>query len=1779
MKKLQPFILLLALASLFSIAYSEVEIPLNSAHTTENVVISNNKFNYTFDLPTNTEALVRTFLPELTSIENVEIILSDGTVVTTENQGQYNIEIQLFVPSYETDIFISPTKALIISFGTAFSGITQIKGDITGDIPTTLPLDMRLTGSNINFGSFYFPNRFLQTNQDVTFSQYIYEGGEAPQNTANVVLKVFQGNVLLATHTMKDDGLLNDFEAEDGAFTKTINFSEYGKYTIEIETVVTDSTGLVHINTDIKTVDILVPSPFSLTGLFTEELIDSNGNGLADKLRIVFEYASAPAAGEKYHIQASIGSDSNFYDLQRVNVDNTTTEIALEFNGLKISERHISGPIKFTDVRIKNLNTRRLLEINKSFGQTSSYFPSQFERPNEIINQSNATFTLVDNDNDNIYEGISIEFIADVLSSGNYQAKVELKETKEKIVKGDVDLPLTVGIHPINIFIPSMDITSIGLNGPVNLNYFRFYRYDVNNWEMIERDFFGTSPNFNCWDFGDCSSHGENTLPIAIDDSYQGIEGFSNVILNVLSNDSDNDSDDLIITNFSTPSNGYIGTDENSLLYYVPNQGFTGIDTFTYTINDIYPPNGIAKGGESTGNVQVNIRSNTQSSLTGDIFTVIMNQAKTLDVLANDSDADGDTLFITSIDQPINGQVELVNSAILYTPNIGYSGVDNFFYSVKEKDEVTNLTGTTTYGAEVILNVIPPNQDPIAVSDTVNLNINEQLLIDVLANDSDPDSDPISISSISEAQYGSTLQIDDSQIQYTAPASATSDSFTYTISDGKGGTAQATVNVEVLMPNYPPIANDDSDFIQTEATNIFDVLANDTDQNSDVLSIASVASATTPVKGNIAIVDNKIEFTAYQDESGTQLINYTVEDPYGSSDQGQLTIRINELPEPNPDSYTVLSGQTTSLDVLSNDIDNDGDMLTLSSVTASKNASIIIESGHINYTPNIGFKGNDNFSYTVDDGFGGEADTNVSIFVNIAPVATDDNFNFAFNTQQVLDVTSNDYDDNVGDTLQVISIGSANNGVISLENGQVNYMPSYNYIGLDQFSYTIEDSYGQQSTASVSLTIYEQAPEAITDLFVRAGESLNVIAWAPVKNAISYRIYYGSSIDDVNNKIQYIDTSDNFYEHKMLTNGARYYYSVESRGVTTISPISQIAEAMPNPLTWGTPQRIYDYGTGTDFFNDLETAWEQNTSGIIVALLERENTKMVAKRFHPKKGWGADHLIFNHLGDGFSNSLLAVDIAESGHGIVVAKESSSINASKKVMASIYDPINDTWSAPIVVVDYSASSNSNAFNLRAAINNNGEAVIAWQGPNYYGDASIKTYSVENGLSTRKTVDSTSTLQVEDIKLAINDTGSIVVSLAYDNRARPSDASTGVTIIIDGVQKNKVLSSIREPYLYSYDAAAAVPYIDNLNNIRIVSASLDDHYFDYQADIWSLADIYPVPIGSLNRFNVKFGSSIDDVVLMYEEFNSSEPPYIIFSESFGNWGLPVSVPTEAGKNILANSPNQVVVKGLTGGFNYSVKGELLTWNKITYEWSVEEIYSASTYLGHHSDLLLADGYGSNTALVMGYFSEYRVIDSIRNTSPIVIDMQYPSVDESTDVIFEAVNSVDIDGDIVSWQWQHVSGPYALLLNPNDATTKVLLGTTDVDGISVSKLTVTDANNNSSEALFSIPMKDIVSGMDNTAPSSSVDVNSWTNRSTKTKYKTFTITTDGVDSKIFWLYSGDDIFNGGNYTKDIWHLYDDDVSFQLSSTGGRLYYYAIDRSGNKEDTQDVKVGGKGK
>ncbi len=377
--------------------------------------------------------------------------------------------------------------------------------------------------------------------------------------------------------------------------------------------------------------------------------------------------------------------------------------------------------------------------------------------------------------------------------------------------------------------------------------------------------------------------------------------------------------------------------------------------------------------------------SNTAPVAKNDAVTTSEDKAVVIAVLANDSDADGDKLAAAIASNPANGTVVLnADGTFTYTPKANFNGTDSFTYTVSD-GKGGSATGTAT------VTVSPVNDAPVAKADTATTTAGKAVVIAVLANDSDIDGDSLAPSVPTQPVNGTVTVNADGTLTYTPKAGFTgTESFNYTVSDGKGGTATAGVTVTVSGTNAAPVATDDTATTAEDKPVIIAVLTNDKDANGDKLAAAIAAQ---PTNGTVILnADGTFTYTPKSNFYGTDSFTYTVSDGKGGSDTGKVTVTVtgvNDAPVAADDvaaaaANTGLAGQasTVTINVLGNDKDPDGDALAAALKTQAGNGTVTANAdGTFTYTPNVGFTGTDSFTYSVSDGKGGTDSATVTVSV------------------------------------------------------------------------------------------------------------------------------------------------------------------------------------------------------------------------------------------------------------------------------------------------------------------------------------------------------------------------------------------------------------------------------------------------------------------------------------------------------------------------------------------------------------------------------------------------------------------------------------------------------------------------------------------------------------------------------------------------------------------------------------------------------------------------------
>ncbi|MBI3673274.1 MAG: tandem-95 repeat protein, partial [Rhizobiales bacterium] len=181
------------------------------------------------------------------------------------------------------------------------------------------------------------------------------------------------------------------------------------------------------------------------------------------------------------------------------------------------------------------------------------------------------------------------------------------------------------------------------------------------------------------------------------------------------------------------------------------------------------------------------------------------------------------------------------------------------------------------------------NTAPVAAADSVTINEDTPTTIAVLGNDSDANGDPLTVTGTSLPGHGSVAINVDGTLTYTPTANYNgADSFTYTISDGHGGTSTATVSVGITPVNDVPVANADAAFILSGSQATVAVLANDTDADGDTLQVTGIGAAahgTAVLNGN-----GTVTYTPNAGYIGADSVSYDISDGHGGTATGTMTV-------------------------------------------------------------------------------------------------------------------------------------------------------------------------------------------------------------------------------------------------------------------------------------------------------------------------------------------------------------------------------------------------------------------------------------------------------------------------------------------------------------------------------------------------------------------------------------------------------------------------------------------------------------------------------------------------------------------------------------------------------------------------------------------------------------------------------------------------------------------------------------------------------------------------
>ncbi len=539
----------------------------------------------------------------------------------------------------------------------------------------------------------------------------------------------------------------------------------------------------------------------------------------------------------------------------------------------------------------------------------------------------------------------------------------------------------------------------------------------------------------------------------------------------------------------NTPSFTLSGTQTQinaalATLGYTPTAGYTGPASVTILSTD----SGGLTDSDSIAITVVNT-ANTAPVANPDTASTHSGKPAAVYVIGNDVDSNGNVLTITAANLTSGtGTVSYLNGTITFTPGTSYVGTAVISYTISDGAGGTSSSTLTVS--------VSANNAPVANNDALNANPNTTIFINPLVNDTDANGDPLTITAASRASGQGTVTLVGNEIQFDSPNTNGTTVISYTISDGYGLTATASITV-TIGSNTAPVAAADTASTTAGAPVDVDVLANDSDANGDPLIISD--AVLTAGSGTAIAVNGKLRFTPAAGFIGTATITYTVDDGRGGTATATLTVTVtgNNAPTAAADSYSVAEDGTLTVNakgILANDTDPDGNMLSAVQVTGVSHGTLTLNAdGSFTYAPAANYNGPDSFTYKANDGALDSNTVTVSLTVtsvNDAPIAFPDSYTVAEDTTLSVvasGVLNNDTDVESA-SLSAVLVSNASNGAVTLNaNGSFTYVPAGNFAGTDSFTYKANDGTTDSNTVTVSITV-----TAVNDAPVAAANSYSV---------------------------------------------------------------------------------------------------------------------------------------------------------------------------------------------------------------------------------------------------------------------------------------------------------------------------------------------------------------------------------------------------------------------------------------------------------------------------------------------------------------------------------------------------------------------------------------------------------------------------------------------------------------------------------------------------------------
>jgi hypothetical protein len=558
--------------------------------------------------------------------------------------------------------------------------------------------------------------------------------------------------------------------------------------------------------------------------------------------------------------------------------------------------------------------------------------------------------------------------------------------------------------------------------------------------------------------------------------------------------------------------------------------------------------------------------------------TVSTNEDNSREITPTGTDPESQPLTFSIVTPPdvAKGEVVLLNNKFNFYPAENFHGSATFTF--RAYDGMAYSAPAT-----ITVNVMPLNDDPVAVDK--QFTIDEDTPLPLIGLASDVDGDPLVLFEQDPPLHG-TISGDWPDLIYTPDANFHgADTFTFLVSDGLLDSEIKTVTLTINSVNDIPIVANRN--VQTPEDTALPITLTATDPEGEVITYLKVSD---PTHGALVIAGNVFTYTPDADYHGPDSFTWKARDS-NNADSLTASVQINVIPVNDPpvaqnatftiDEDTVLNNAVTGSDV-------DGLELEFEPVAQPAHGTLSLQdNGGFTYTPALNFNGQDTFTYRILDDANASSNT-ATITINVTPVndppvALAGSFTTAEDTPFSGALLGSDPD---GDPLTfrffilggLGEIGRPTHGNITLNTatGTFTYTPHANYHGPDEIRFQVREpggSYTNVATVAISVTSVDDGPPLAEDVVIEGFTGEIITGFAKATSPDGSPLVYSRTSNSAHG-LDFLDANTGAINYLTVTGfhgiDTFQYVASDQEGTSKVATvIIKVKEKHGGVIQWG----------------------------------------------------------------------------------------------------------------------------------------------------------------------------------------------------------------------------------------------------------------------------------------------------------------------------------------------------------------------------------------------------------------------------------------------------------------------------------------------------------------------------------------------------------------------------------------------------------------------------------